>query len=99
MSEEYVQPDFSIKVTFGDEEQLVNRVYDHVHLFRPLGHGIIKLITNEGFQQWHLPIEQAEAVAEASGITPTDRQEITQQEYDAYLRYQEATIDESWLED
>lgn len=95
---EYIQPDFSIRVTFGDEEQIVNRVYDHVHLFRPLGHGIIKIMTSEGFQQWHLPIDQAETVAEGAGITPIERPEISQKEYDAYLRYQEKTMDDDWLD-
>lgn len=93
-----VNPDFSVKVTFGDEEQLVNRVYDHVHLFRPLGHAIIKIVTTEGFQQWHLPIEQGEAVAEGAGIKPIERDEISQKEYDGYLAYKEATLSDDWLD-
>lgn len=93
-----VSRNFSIKVTFGEEEQLVNRVYDHVHLFRPLGHSIVKLVTTDGFQQWHMPIEQGEAIAEAAGIIPTEREEIAETEYDGYTRYLEATLDDSWLE-
>jgi hypothetical protein len=90
--------DFSVNVTFGEEEQLVNRVFDHVHLFRPIGHSIVKLVTTEGFQQWHLPIETGERVAEAAGIVPTERTEITEREYDGYLRFQESTLDDTWLD-
>jgi hypothetical protein len=93
-----IRPNFSVRVTFGDQEQLVNRIYDHVHLFRPLGHSIVKLVTEDGFQEWHTPLEQGEAVAEAAGIVPIEREEISQPEYDAYMRYQASTLNDSWLE-
>jgi hypothetical protein len=90
--------DFSVQVTFGEEEQLVNRVFDHVHLFRPIGHSIVKLVTTEGFQQWHMPIETGERVADAAGIIPTERVEITEREWAGYLRFQDSQLNDSWLD-
>lgn len=94
-----IEKDYCVRVNFGEEQELVSRVFDHIHVFKPLGHAILKLVTEEGFKQWHMPIEQAEHVAEASGIIPIERTEISETEYDAYLRYREATIDDSWLSD
>lgn len=96
---DYVKQDYSVRMQFGEEEELVDRVWDHVHLFRPLGHSIVKLVTEEGMAMWHMPIEQGEAVAEAAGITPIDRPDITVKEYLAYRRYQESVLDDSWLND
>jgi hypothetical protein len=93
-----IEKDYCVRVTFGSEEQLVSRVYDHVHLFRPLGYSIVKLVTTDGFQQWNMPIEQGEAIAEAAGIKPTERDEISESEYDMYLRYQESRLGDDWLE-
>lgn len=93
-----IKPDFSARITFGDKEELVNRVYDHVHIFEALGHTIIKLVTNEGFKQWHTPMHNGLKVAEAAGITPLYREEISQIEYEQYLRFQEQTIDDDWLD-
>ena len=90
--------DFSVAVTFGGQEQLVNRVFDHVHLFRPIGHSIIKLVTTDGFQQWHVPVESGERVAEAAGIIPTDRKEITEREWEGYLSFQDSQLNDGWLD-
>jgi hypothetical protein len=97
--EDRIRPDYSIRVNFGEESVLVDRVYDNVHLFRWLGHGILKVIMDEGLGQWHMPEQQAEYIADNTGIIPVERQDISEREYDAYLRFQEASLGDSWLND
>lgn len=92
-----VVDDFSVKINFGEKEELVNRVYDHVHIYEWLGHGILKLVTTGGVEQWHLPQDQALWIAESAGITPIYEQTITSTEYETYLRYQETFLTDDWL--
>lgn len=93
-----VRPNFSVGVNMGGEKVLVDRVYDHVHVFNWLGHGILKIITDEGLLQVHTTEEDALRVAEAAGIVPTLREEISETEYEKYLEAQENQM-EGWLED
>lgn len=95
--ENRIQPDFSVMVKFGEEEVLVNRVYDNIHIFNWLGHGILKIVSEEGFLQWHTTQDMALEVAERAGITPVQRPEITPQEYDQYPATQEHFLSDEWL--
>ncbi len=97
MSLERIQPNFSVSLNLGGEETLVNRIYDNIHLFDWLGHSILKIVGNEGFMQWHTSMESGLKVAEASGITPVYRPEITQEEYEQYLLFQEQMMGDDWL--
>jgi len=94
-----IQPDFSVAVNLGEEATLINRVYDNVHIFDWLGHGILKIVSTEGFLQWHLTQDSALQVAEAAGITPVYRPEITEHEYQQYIQFQEHFLGEDWLND
>jgi hypothetical protein len=93
-----IKPDYSIGLDFGEQHFSIDAVYDNVHLFRPLGFSIMKIVTNEGFLQMGTDIEDAEKVAEAAGIIPIERTDIRQSEYQFYLNYQEMTLDDDWLE-
>ena len=93
-----IEHDRSINLTFGEREMLVDAVYDNIHIFRPLGFSILKLVTNDGFCQMATGIEDAEQVAEAAGIQPVERTSIRQSEYDFYLNYQQMTLDDDWLQ-
>lgn len=94
-----ISEDSSVRLNFGDESVLINRVFDNIHIFDWLGHSILKIVDNDsGFMQWHMPQEQGLWIAEEALITPVYRPEITQREYDGYLRYMETRVDDSWLE-
>jgi len=83
-----VQPDFSVGVSFNDTRILVDRVYDNIHIFDWLGYSLLKLVTNEGFRQVPLSMEQGLQIATATGITPVYRPEITESEHEHYLQVQ-----------
>lgn len=93
-----IQPDFSIAVNMGGDKVLINRIYDNVHLFDWLGHGILKIVAEEGFLQWHTSYDTAVEVANNAGITPVHRPEITPTEHEQYLKYQEQFLGDNWLE-
>ena len=94
-----INPDLSIGVNIGEGQRvLVDRVYDNVHIFKPLGHAILKLIGEEGFMQIHVSEEDGLAVAEGAGIKPLERDEISEKEYAAYLEFQEHTLKDDWLD-
>jgi len=96
---ERIQDDFSVRLNWGEESILINRVYDNVHIFDWLGHGILKLVGEEGFLQYHTTQDQALSVANNAGITPVYRPEITPTEYEQYLRTQEYFLGDDWLEE
>lgn len=98
MSLERIQPDFSVSLTLGGDKVLINRIYDNVHIFDWLGHSILKIIAEEGFLQWHTSLANGIEVAQAAGITPVYRPEITPKEYDQYLEYQEQFLADDWLQ-
>jgi len=93
---ERVQHDFSIGVTFNDTRIMVDRVYDNVHIFDWLGYSILKLITEEGFRQVPLTMEQGQQIANAAGITPVYRPEITESEHEHYLMVQALRLEEQF---
>ena len=94
---ERVKPDFSVRMTVGTDEILINRIFDHVHLFRWLDHGILKLITQEGFVQYHVSLEHAEKVARAAGIIAIERTEISEREHESYLTAMGSFMTDEWL--
>jgi hypothetical protein len=95
---ERIQPDFSVQVKFDDENSfLVDRTYDHTHIFSWLGYGILKLITEEGVLGVSMSQTDAMRVAETAGIIPIMRQEISEREYQQYLGYSEAILSDDWL--
>lgn len=94
-----VNPDRSVRLNLGETEVLVDRVYDHVHIFSWLGHGILKIITEKGLMQAHVSEADARRVAEEAGIKPLERDEISAKEYEKYLETQESRLDDSWLTD
>lgn len=91
-------PDKAVNIQMGGQEILISNNYDTIHLFRKLGHGIIKVFVEEGLATWHLPVESAEWLAEQVGIEPHDRQTMTEKEYEGYIEYQTHTLDDSWLD-
>lgn len=95
---ERVTPDFSIMVRFGEEEVLINRMYDNVHIFDWLGHGILKVVATEGFLQWHTTQDMALEVAERAQIDPLYRTSISEHEYEQYLKTQEQFLGDDWLD-
>lgn len=95
---ERITPDYSVAVNLGEESTLINRVYDNVHIFDWLGHGILKIVSNEGFLQWHTTQETALKVAEAAGIDPLYRTSITEHEHGQYLEFQQQFLSEDWLQ-
>lgn len=94
-----IEPDYSIKIEFQEQEILVDATYDRVDIFRPLGFAMLKIVTSNGFLRMGTDIPDAEAVAEGAGITPQERTTIRQSEYDFYLSYMEKTLDDDWLEE
>jgi hypothetical protein len=96
---ERIQPDFSVQVKFDDENSfLVDRTYDHIHVYSWLGYGILKLITEEGVLGISLPESDALRIAETAGIIPIMRQEISEREYAQYLAFSEAMLGDDWLQ-
>jgi hypothetical protein len=95
---ERVNKDFSVRIDLGDEQVLVDRVYDNIHIFPWIGHAILKLVTEEGMMQVHTTIDEALRVAEATGIKPLEREEISEREYEKYLDIQVSQLDDSLLE-
>ena len=66
-----VNPDFSVNVNWGERAYLVNRCFDHIHLFRRFGFAILKIVDpNDGFVQMCVAIEDAESIAEVAQIIP-----------------------------
>lgn len=98
MSSERIQPNFSVNLKLGEEEVLINRVYDNVHIFNWLGHSILKIVGEEGFLQWHTSMDNGLKVAEAANITPVYRPEITPEEYEKYLEFQNQMLSDEWLQ-
>lgn len=94
---ERILPNFSVNLTLGEEQVLINRIYDNVHIFDWLGHSILKIVGQEGFLQWHTSMENGLQVASAAGITPVYRPEITPEEHEQYLAYQEQFLTDDWL--
>jgi hypothetical protein len=92
-----IEPDFSISVNMGEDSVLINRIYDNVHVFDWLGHGILKIVSEQGFLQWHTTQASALEVANAAGITPVYRPEITPTEYEQYLKFGEQMLSDDWL--
>jgi hypothetical protein len=93
-----VQPDFSAGLEIGDQTYIVDRMYDHIHVFSWLGHGILKLITEDGVAQIHLSQANALKIATGAGIVPIMREEISEREYNQYLSAQEGMLDDDWLD-
>lgn len=91
---ERVRPDMSIRLNYGDESVLVDRVYDNVHIFDWLGYGLLKLVTQDGYKQIPLTVEQAQEIANAAGITPVYRPEISEAEHEHYLRVQAQNLED-----
>ena len=98
MSSERIQTNFSVNLKLGDEEVLINRVYDNVHIFDWLGHSILKIVGQDGFLQWHTSQANDIEVANAAGITPVYRPEITPEEHEQYLAYQQQFLTDDWLQ-
>lgn len=92
-----IRPNYSVNVNFGGTELLVDRVFDNIHLFKWLGHGILKVICDDGLVQIHTSESEALRVAEAAGIIPVERDEISQSEYNTYLSAQETQLDK-WFD-
>jgi len=84
-------------VLMGEDEVLLNRIYDNIHIFQWLGHGILKIVGEEGFLQWHTTEETALQVAERAEIDPLYRSSITPEEYEQYLKTQEQFLGDDWL--
>lgn len=77
----------AVRMTFGDEEVIMHRMYDNIHIFDWLGHSILKIVGEQGFLQWHTTQEQGLKVAEATGIVPVYRETIEPKEYENYLSF------------
>lgn len=93
-----VSPDFSAGLMINDKKVLVDRVYDHVHVFDWLGYALLKLVTEDGISQVPLDLAEADAICVGSGIIPIMRQEISVSEHEYYLKVTQSKLDDSWLE-
>lgn len=93
-----IKPDYSIRVGFGEESYLIDRTYDHIHIFNWLGYGMLKLITEEGVASVSIAQETALTIAERAGITPIMRDEISEREHQLYLGFQEQMLGDDWLQ-
>jgi hypothetical protein len=90
-----IQPDgFSIGINIGETEYLFDPHYDSVHVFDWLGHGLLKIICEEGLAQIHTSQADAEEVAVRSGADVHYRKHIGQREYDKYLEFMAKTMDD-----
>lgn len=92
-----VKPDYSAGLMLNDRKVLVDRVYDHVHVFDWLGYGILKLVTEEGIAQVPLTLEQADSICVGAGIIPIMRHEISVSEHEYYLEVQAGLLDREFL--
>jgi len=92
-----VKPDFSVGLMLNDQKTLVDRVYDHVHVFDWLGYALLKLITEEGVVQVPLDLEQADAICVGAGIIPIMRHEISVSEHEYYLQVQATQLEKEFM--
>lgn len=92
-----VTPDFSAGLMLNDEKVLVDRVFDHVHIFDWLGYALLKLITDEGIAQVPLDLEQADAICVGAGIIPIMRHEISVSEHEYYLQVQATQLEQEFI--
>jgi len=92
-----VERDFSAGLMLNDKKVLVDRVYDHVHVFDWLGYGILKLVTEEGITQVPLNLEQADAICIGSGIIPIMRHEISVSEHEYFLKVKSLELEQEFM--
>jgi len=92
-----VKPDYSAGLMLNDTKVLVDRVYDHIHIFDWLGYGLLKLVTEEGITQVPLDLEQAAAICTGAGIIPIMRQEISASEHEYYLQVQALQLEQEFM--
>lgn len=92
-----VTPDFSAGLMLNDEKVLIDRVYDHVHVFDWLGYALLKLITEEGVMQVPLNLAQADAICIGAGIIPIMRHEISESEHEYYLKVQALQLEQDFV--
>ena len=92
-----VTPDFSAGLMLNDQKVLVDRVYDHVHVFDWLGYGLLKLVTEEGIVQVPLDLEQADAICIGAGIIPIMRHEISASEHEYYLKVKALELEQEFI--
>ena len=88
------QEDISIGVQVGETEYLFDPHYDSVHVFDWLGHGILKIICEEGVAQVHTYQADAEETAVRAGADVHYRKSIGQREYAQYLNFMAKTMDD-----
>jgi hypothetical protein len=89
--------EISVRINCGDESYLFDPHYDTVHIYPWLGHSIMRIITEDGQLQLHAHQVYGESVCERAGITPKIEEKIGRRAFTAYLRYQEETISDAWL--
>jgi len=92
-----VTPDFSAGLMLNDKKVLVDRVYDHIHIFDWLGYGLLKLVTEEGIMQVPLDLAQADAICIGAGIIPIMRHEISVSEHEYYLEIQAKQLEQEFI--
>ena len=92
-----VTPDFSAGLMLNDEKVLIDRVYDHVHVFDWLGYALLKLITEEGVMQVPLNLAQADAICVGAGIIPIMRHEISVSEHEYYLEISAKQLEQDFM--
>jgi hypothetical protein len=98
MEDKIRRKEISIRINTGDESYLFDPHYDSVHIYPWLGHAIIRIITEDGQGQLHTSQAHAEAISEAARVRPYIEESIGERAWTAYLKYQEQTVDDSWLE-
>ena len=92
-----IKPTFSVPLEFEGEKYLIDRRYDHLHIFRWVGMGIFRILTAEGLMQMMMGQEQGEHIAEQAMVTPIYREEWTVEEREMYYSWAAHTMDDDWL--
>ena len=93
----HVHPDIVMNVSIEHGTLRLSRAYDLVHRFAWLNFHILKYFKedNTGVANITVSPEGAQFLLDACGLYLLDRSEIGQHEYDLYLEYQGACLDEA----
>lgn len=93
-------PDKLIGINLAGEVHYVSNNHDTIHIWRKLGHGVLRIFDEENSRilPWHMPATSADWLASQTEIEPHERETMTESEMKGYLDYQEKMLDDSWLD-
>ena len=95
---DFVKPDSFIQITFGEEEFLVNKKYDRLEHYVPIGKYILKLLDDkQGLLGFFVSVEVVDELMSA-GIQLIERHTMLQSEYEWHLNHEAANLEDLWNE-